>query len=242
MRTPSASQARRNARQSADDSSRAPSPSELNARASQRNSKRRANKQQLPRSGAKAATLDNDASKRTHTAGPRHIRNRKTATRATRAADPSHTPQATEVAAVSRPVASASLPPSSPAKDLLRRARATAAADTDWLGRRPFIMDLVLGNRPVVPYQNEDAVLEAIALSEAALRPVRGVYNLEDYRSLELYWEAQAASLHGAAGDEISQHLPVPEFQLSAERSTVTWSGDEDAESPPSNAGSSPPR
>ena len=105
-------------------------------------------------------------------------------------------------------------------------------------------MDLVLETRPVVPYHSEDAVLEAIELSEAALGPARrGVCcDLADYRSLELYWEAQAASVRWAAGREVSQHLPVPAFQLSAERSTVTWAGDEDAESPPSNAGSSPPR
>ncbi|KAI0720339.1 hypothetical protein C8T65DRAFT_9704 [Cerioporus squamosus] len=249
MRTRPASQALRNARQSADlspkprysDSLRAPSPSTSSTRVT---SKRRTNKQPHLRGGAKAAALDNDASKTTHTTSSRHIRNRQAATRTTRAADRSHTPQATEDA-VSRPVevASASLPHLSPAKDLLRRARATAAADADWLGRRPFIMDVILGNWPVVSQHREDAILDAIELSQAALGPVGGVYRLEEERSLELYWEAQATSLRWAAGDsEISQHIHIPDYQVSAERSTVTWPGDEDAVSPPSNAGSSPPR
>ncbi len=250
MRTPPTSQALRNARQSADlspesrlsDGARASSPSKSNTRAPQRHSRRRTNKQQHLRGGAKAATLNNDPSKRTHTTSSRHIRNRQPATRAIRAADHSDTPQATEVA-VSRPVASASLPPLSPAKDLLRRAQATAAADTDWLGRRPFIMDVVLGNRPVSPQHREDAILDAIELSKAALGPGRGVCRLEGDRSLQLYGEAQALSSRWAAGCEISQHILIPEYQVSAERSTVTWPGDEDTESPPpSNAGSSPPR
>lgn len=146
-----------------------------------------------------------------------------------------------------RQVHPASSPPPSPAKDLLRRARATAEAETDWLGRRPFIMDLVLANRPATGSQqpgarpllpggspasglDEDGVLEAIELCAAALRPVRGVYPIADARSLEIYWEAQAArSLLLGAGD-VSQLAPVPAYEVSAERSTVSWAGDGDDE------------
>ena len=81
--------------------------------------------------------------------------------------------------------------------------------------------------------------MEAIELSEAALGPVRRVYNLADARSMKLYWEAQAAGTRLAAGDN-SQQMPVLEFQVSAERSTVTWPGDEDTDLPPSSDDSSP--
>ncbi len=180
--------------------------------------------------GAKAATLhDNPSTSAQPAASSRHMRHRQPPRRPTRALAGDRVGPPHEV----RQAMPASLPLSSPAQELLRRARATAAIDTDWLGRRPFIMDVILGSRR--PEYGDGAVLEAVELYQAALGPAHGVYDaIEDERSLELYWEAQAARVRSAAGDE-TQHLPVPAYQVSAERSTAIWAGDEDAGmSPPS--------
>ncbi|KAI0751017.1 hypothetical protein C8Q80DRAFT_1268313 [Daedaleopsis nitida] len=211
------------------------------ARAPSKSSKRSSNRPtDHTRGGAKSATLHNEPSTCTRAASSsRHIRHGqpRTQTRRTAADDRPSAPRDV----LPRHARAASSPPPSPAKDLLRRARATAEAETDWLGRRPFIMDLVLANRSAglqqsrAPSQQQqqqhsdpedDGVLEAIELCAAALRPVRGVYPIADARSLEIYWEAQAArSLLGAGGE--SQHVPVPAHQVSAERSTVSWAGDD---------------
>lgn len=106
-------------------------------------------------------------------------------------------------------------------------------------------MDVILGNRPEGASQlqhEDDAVGRAFDLYEAAMGPARRrVYDLKDGRSLELYWEAeaQAARSRTAAGGG-AQHVPVPVYHVSAERSTATWAGDEDAGSPPSGDRSSP--
>ena len=122
---------------------------------SQRRSKRTAGKQTQARGGARSFTLHNNPSTQLEAHTSRHLRHRQSLPRATRAGDRACTSHK-----VARPDEFASLPHSSPAKDLLWRARQTVAVDTDWLGRRPFVMDVILGNRPSVSRFREDAIME----------------------------------------------------------------------------------
>lgn len=145
------------------------------------------------------------------------------------------------------------MPPLSPAMDLPRRMQAAPSADAAWLGRRPCTVILAAGPGPVAQDHSQDAIREAIKRSQAALGPAHAqrwfesVSDLEDGRSFELYWEAQMARSRLAAGEGDASPSPrmqgvqlVHGFQVSAERSTACWSGDEGSDSPPSNEDSSP--
>ncbi|PIL37350.1 hypothetical protein GSI_01043 [Ganoderma sinense ZZ0214-1] len=152
---------------------------------------------------------------------------------------------------------SATLPPSSPAMDLPRRMQVAPSPATAWLGRRPCIVSdsstILTGPGPAAQDHSQDAIREAIERSQAALGPVHAqrrfesVSDLEDGRSFELYWEAQMARSRLAAGEGDASPSPrmqgvrlVHGFQVSAERLTACWPGDEGTDSPPSNQGSSP--
>ncbi|KAI0353056.1 hypothetical protein OH77DRAFT_658890 [Trametes cingulata] len=119
-------------------------------------------------------------------------------------------------------VRSASLPPSSLTRDLVRRIQQSTATAAETSGRRPFFMDEVLGSRPVVSQYSEDVIMEAIELSRDALRPAAGRAILEDERSLELRREGQM-SISNAATLGKTPQLAKPGYQVSAERSTATW-------------------
>ncbi|KAL7282572.1 hypothetical protein ACG7TL_004043 [Trametes sanguinea] len=123
---------------------------------------------------------------------------------------------------------SAPKPSSSPAKDLLRRAQQSAATDVDSLGRRPFIMDLILGGRPVVSQYSEDVIMEAIELSRAALRPAAGSFSSADERSVAMLREErpEAGEFSTAASGKLPQ-LANAGYQVSAERTTAIWPRDE---------------
>ncbi len=120
-------------------------------------------------------------------------------------------------------------------------------------------MDTMLAGPGVAAQDHsQDAIREAIERSQAALGPAHTqrrfecASDLEDGRSFELYWEAQAARTSLAAGDQADGDTSpslrmrmqgirlVHGFQVSAERSTACWSGDEGADSPPSNEDSFP--
>lgn len=135
--------------------------------------------------------------------------------------------------------------------------QAAPSADAAWLGRRPCTVYsptiLAAGPGPVAQDHSQDAIREAIKRSQAALGPAHAqrwfesVSDLEDGRSFELYWEAQMARSRLAAGEGDASPSPrmqgvqlVHGFQVSAERSTACWSGDEGSDSPPSNEDSSP--
>ncbi|KAI0677324.1 hypothetical protein C8Q78DRAFT_83355 [Trametes maxima] len=129
-------------------------------------------------------------------------------------------------------------PPSSPAQDLLRRARRSAAAGVDAFGRRPTVMDVVLASLPAVSRYSEDVIMEAIELSRDALRPTAGVSSLEE-RSLAPAWDERPAAISRtarAAGKTPQLPVPYAGYEVSAERSTAVWPGED-----PSLAGRSPP-
>ncbi|KAI0650521.1 hypothetical protein C8Q79DRAFT_1006776 [Trametes meyenii] len=127
-------------------------------------------------------------------------------------------------------------PPSSPAQDLLRRARRSAASGVDAFGRRPTVMDVVLASLPVVSRYSEDVIMEAIELSRDALKPAAGTSVLEE-RSLAPAWDGRAAiSRTARVAGRTPQLLPHAGYQVSAERSTAVWPGED-----PSLAGRSPP-
>ncbi|KAI0660776.1 hypothetical protein C8Q70DRAFT_912642, partial [Cubamyces menziesii] len=140
---------------------------------------------------------------------------------------------------------SKTMPPSSPAKDLLRRAQQSAAKGADALGRRPFVMDLILGSRPAVKQYSEDVIMEAIELSRDALRPTADLHAPEDGRRAELRgdWRSAGSCTAAVGGSPQSATCMMnPGYQVSAERSTAVWSRDElsPAEQSPSNCISSP--
>ncbi|KAI1796170.1 hypothetical protein LXA43DRAFT_1090255 [Ganoderma leucocontextum] len=213
--------------------------------APKRKSRRRTNnKQQRVRGGAKDAIPNDDSPSRGTAIRSCHLRHGQPPPSA---GDPPHAPHV----AARQAGWSASLPPSSPAMDLPRRIDpATASVDTEWLGRRPFAMDAIPANPDFAAQDHsQDAIIEAIERSEAALGPARrrfeSVCDLEDGRSFEVYWEAQVARSRLAAGDGDANLRTqgarlVHGFQVSAERSTACWSGDEGTDSPPSNEDSSP--
>lgn len=104
------------------------------------------------------------------------------------------------------------------------------------VGRKPFIVNTTLpGGRSAVHDHSQDAIREAIVRSEVALGPAHAlrrfetVCDLEDGRSFELYWEAQATRVRLAARerDDGTPSLRtrvvqlVHGFQVSAERSTA---------------------
>ncbi|KAI0832645.1 hypothetical protein BC628DRAFT_336022 [Trametes gibbosa] len=129
---------------------------------------------------------------------------------------------------------SAPKPPSSPAKDLLRRAQRSAASATDASGRRPFIMDVILGSRPAVSHYSDDVILEAIELSRDALRPTAGAPDPENARSLALRKGGRTVNSGTAS---LMEQTPLRGakargYRMSAERSTVDWIPDEDDTSP----------
>nr|VWP00889.1 Repressed by TUP1 protein 4 [Ganoderma boninense] len=167
--------------------------------------------------------------------------------------DPPHAPHAAAHHRKAGCSWSASLPPSSPAMDLSRRIQAAPSPATAWLGRRPCIVSIPTGPGPAVQDHSRDAIKEAIGRSQAALGPVHAqrrfesVSDLEDDRSFELYWETQIARSRFAAGNGDASPSPrmqgvrlVRGFQVSAERSTACWPGDEGADSPPPDEDSSP--
>ncbi|OBZ77130.1 NADH dehydrogenase [ubiquinone] iron-sulfur protein 8, mitochondrial [Grifola frondosa] len=129
-------------------------------------------------------------------------------------------------------------PPLSPAKDLLRRAQQSAEVDTDWLGRRPFVMDLILNARPPVSAYSEDILMEALERSRTP-RP-RGEYMFGDPGALDAYWADQAAVWRGVAVDRMDFPSGIG-YEVSAERTTASWAeGAEDgAQMCPSDACSS---
>ncbi|KAI9000803.1 hypothetical protein BD414DRAFT_451489 [Trametes punicea] len=182
------------------------------------------------RGGATSSTLHNISPARMDATSSRHRRHRQ----------PHDRPSGALPAA--RQGGSIPSPSSSPAKDLLRRAQQCAATDTDASGRRPFIMDLILGDRPVVSQYSEDIIMEAIELSRDALRPAAGTPTLADARSLELRWEGQADEVFTAASGN-SPQLMSAGYQVSAERTTATWSRNETSlpDMSPSNHISLPP-
>ncbi|KAI0375877.1 hypothetical protein BV20DRAFT_20703 [Pilatotrama ljubarskyi] len=119
-------------------------------------------------------------------------------------------------------VRSALLPPSSPTRDSVRRAQRSAAIDTETPRGGAFFMDEVLGSRPVVSQYSEDVIMEAIELSRDALRPAAGRSILEDERSLELRREGRISNPSPTTLGKTPQ--PTKQgYQVSAERSTVTW-------------------
>ncbi|KAI9068507.1 hypothetical protein FKP32DRAFT_139518 [Trametes sanguinea] len=125
------------------------------------------------------------------------------------------------------PTSNAPEPSSSPAKDLLRRAQHSAATDVDSLGRRPFIMDLILGGRPVVSQYSEDVIMEAIELSRAALRPSAGPFSSADERSAMPREERpEEAGEFSTAASGKSPQLANAGYQVSAERTTAIWPRD----------------
>ncbi|KAI0940158.1 hypothetical protein AcV5_001339 [Taiwanofungus camphoratus] len=120
------------------------------------------------------------------------------------------------------------LPPSSPARELLRRAQQTAEVDTDWLGRRPFVMDVILNAMPPVSEYSEDIVMEALERSQAVFP--RDDYVFDDQESLERYWADHAALWRGVAVQPA--HYPSSKrYQVSAERSTASWTTDTEGNS-----------
>ncbi|CDO73766.1 hypothetical protein BN946_scf185015.g94 [Trametes cinnabarina] len=137
--------------------------------------------------------------------------------------------------------ATATPKPSSPAKDMLRRAQQSAAVDAESLGRRPFIMDLILGGQPVVSHYSEDVIMEAIELSRAALRPAAGTCTSADELSLDLRGECQAGEFSTAPSGTSPPSMNAA-YQVSAERTTAAWPRDEPClpEMSPSNYMSSP--
>ncbi|OJT05356.1 hypothetical protein TRAPUB_3797 [Trametes pubescens] len=119
------------------------------------------------------------------------------------------------------------MPTPSPAQDLLQRAQRSAATETDAAGRRPFVMDVILGGRPAVLQYSEDVILEAIELSRDALRPAAGPLDPEDEddcSSATPRGDGRSANA-GTAGmhDKTPRRVARPAFQVSAERSTAVW-------------------
>ncbi|PCH40858.1 hypothetical protein WOLCODRAFT_162603 [Wolfiporia cocos MD-104 SS10] len=119
-------------------------------------------------------------------------------------------------------------PPPSPARALLRQAQAVAELDTDWLGRRPFIMDVILNAKPPVSEYSEDIVMEALERSQAALP--RQQYQFDDHEGVEQYWADQAVLWRGVAVGR--GHRPLDKgYRVSAERSTASWPVDAEDDS-----------
>ncbi|KAI0335688.1 hypothetical protein GY45DRAFT_1366755 [Cubamyces sp. BRFM 1775] len=193
---------------------------------------KRAQRKRLPdqhryraRGGAKPTTLPVLSPARMDATSPRHRRHRQ----------PPSPPADRPLGSRRSPhhhSRSKTMPPSSPAKDLLRRAQQSAAKGADALGRRPFVMDLILGSRPAVKQYSEDVIMEAIELSRDALKPTAGLHAPEDGRRAELRggWRSAGLGSCTAAGGGSPQSATCmmnPGYQVSAERSTAVWSPDE---------------
>ncbi|KAH9948418.1 hypothetical protein B0H21DRAFT_707832 [Amylocystis lapponica] len=116
-------------------------------------------------------------------------------------------------------------PPTPPARDLLRRAQQTVEVDTDWLGRRPFIMDIILNAMSPAAENSEGVLLEAIGRSQADIP--RRDYVFTDKNSVDQYWTDQAVLWRGIAV-EPAPYLCQNRYPVSAERSTAAWVADED--------------
>lgn len=116
---------------------------------------------------------------------------------------------------------SAAAIPRSPASLLLARARESVELKTDWLGRRPAIMDVILDSKvsPAVEF-TEDVLIEAVERCQSWLPGLRReAYNFTDEQSLDTYWADQSAIWRGMCSSE----GPATRFPDSGERSTATW-------------------
>ncbi|KAH9850800.1 hypothetical protein C2E23DRAFT_299979 [Lenzites betulinus] len=181
--------------------------------------------EQRARGGAQPSTRLNTAPARKGATSSRHRRHRQPQSPTGDRPLVARTPP--------RQARSAPKPPSSPAKDLLRRAQRSVATATDASGRRPFIMDVILGSRPVVSEYSDDVILEAIELSRDALRPTAGPPDPAHAPSRALRRGARSAN-SGTASLMDGTPLRAKEsgYRMSAERSTVDWTPDEDDTSP----------
>lgn len=129
-------------------------------------------------------------------------------------------------------------PPPSLAQELLRKAQQVVDLNTDDAGRRPCVMDVILNAKPPVFQYSEDIVMEALERSAAALPRQRVAYVVEDGGILDQSSGDQVALRQEIAVHEV-HYLPGKRYQVSAERSTASWSigqGDSSPRSSPSSS------
>lgn len=186
-----------------------------------------ASKESVRRQKRKAQTLASSSS-------------RKSQPRTTGRRSRSVVPSSSDAAYLSRIIHWSPSPPHSFAKELLRSAQEIAEAKTDWLGRRPFIMDVILDSRLPVSEYSEDIIMEALELSEAAI-PGGSDYAFTDGESLDAYWTTQRSLWRGVAVQRTSPTLSG-QYQVSAERSTASPVdyGQSDSSSPEAESDLSP--
>lgn len=101
----------------------------------------------------------------------------------------------------------------------LSEARQVVDLHTDWLGRKPSIMDVILDSRsPSVDF-DEDALLEAIRRNQEPTC-LRYQYSFEDELSLATYWADEAVRWRMRT---LAEGINI-RFPDSDERSTASWS------------------
>lgn len=107
--------------------------------------------------------------------------------------------------------------PLSHARLLLSRARQCIELETDWLGRKPSIMDFILNLKsPATNY--DDLLIDALDRSRQSC-PLHRTNDFTDERSLDTYWADQALIWNGVHSvADVVTHFPV-----STERSTAFW-------------------
>ncbi|EIW61662.1 uncharacterized protein TRAVEDRAFT_69966 [Trametes versicolor FP-101664 SS1] len=180
--------------------------------------KRLPDTEQRMRGGAKPGTLPPTPPARKGATSTRHRRHRQ----------PPAPDRRLNTRTPPRQARSPAMPSPSAAQDLLQRAERSAATETDAAGRRPCVMDVILGSRPAVLQYSEDVILEAIELSRDALRPAAGSLDPEDELDDRRSATPRGGGRSTYAGtarmhDKTPRRVARAAFQVSAERSTAVW-------------------
>jgi len=113
-------------------------------------------------------------------------------------------------------------PPSSQAKELLHLAKEAANLDLECLGRRPFIMDLILDTKPTITKYREDILMDALEETKQRFYP-KADYSFRKPSDLRKYWSEQEELWRNVPldlGDSLD-FSPKKLYHVSAERTTA---------------------